>query len=99
MTWKNIHYISIKFRGNFEDTLENIYFQAPDEDALYLVKSLESVMERDGAVLNEPLHLETHTSRNFMGFFVAEEHADYLKRIAMQYAKEVSNASKILNFQ
>jgi ubiquitin-associated and SH3 domain-containing protein len=31
-----------------------------------------------------------------MGFFVAEDDANYLKRLALQYVKDVSHSSNVL---
>lgn len=51
-------------------------------------------MNLPGARLDRPIALEPYTSPNFMGFFVAEDDANYLKRLALQYVKEVSQSSE-----
>lgn len=70
-----------------------IYLQAPDECSLQLSKALKQVVDMTGALLDRPIKLELYMSQNFMGFFVAEDDANYLKRLALQYVKEVSNSS------
>lgn len=72
------------------------YNQAPDECSLQLSKALKQVVDMTGALLDRPIKLEPYMSQNFMGFFVAEDDANYLKRLALQYVKEVSNSSRPL---
>ncbi|ETN64001.1 suppressor of T-cell receptor signaling 1 [Anopheles darlingi] len=68
------------------------FFKAPDECAPQLSKALKELMNLPGARLDRPIALELYTSPNFMGFFVAEDDANYLKRLALQYVKEVSQS-------
>ncbi|XP_030370891.1 protein UBASH3A homolog [Scaptodrosophila lebanonensis] len=68
------------------------FFKAPDECSLQLSKALKQVVDMTGAMLDRPIKLEPYMSQNFMGFFVSEEDANYLKRLALQYVKEVSNS-------
>lgn len=65
------------------------FFKASDENAPKLMKSLRHVTTKSSA-----LKLELYTSPNFMGFFVGEEDASYLKSIAMQFVNEVSDTSE-----
>ncbi|XP_058813195.1 ecdysteroid-phosphate phosphatase isoform X2 [Topomyia yanbarensis] len=69
------------------------FFKAPDECAPQLSKALKELMTLPGAHINRPIALELYTSPNFMGFFVVEDDANYLKRLALQYVKEVSHST------
>uniref|UniRef100_A0A1L8E1Z2 Ecdysteroid-phosphate phosphatase n=1 Tax=Nyssomyia neivai TaxID=330878 RepID=A0A1L8E1Z2_9DIPT len=69
------------------------FFKAPDECAPQLSRALKQVVEQTAVNLDRPLKLEQYTSHNFMGFFVVEEDANYLNRLALQYVKEVSNST------
>lgn len=53
-------------------------------------------MESAGPHIGQALSLELYTSENFMGFFVKDDDAKFLKKIALQYVKEVSNSSKYI---
>lgn len=70
------------------------FFKAPDECAPQLSKALKELMTLPGALIDRPISLELYTSPNFMGFFVVEDDANYLKRLALQYVKEVSHSSE-----
>ncbi|XP_047033703.1 protein UBASH3A homolog isoform X1 [Helicoverpa zea] len=72
------------------------FFKAPDETSLQLGKAVKHVVENVGDPPNCPLKLEPYVSHNFMGLFVSEEHADYLKRIAVQYVKQVSSVLGVM---
>ncbi|XP_058463645.1 ecdysteroid-phosphate phosphatase isoform X2 [Malaya genurostris] len=69
------------------------FFKAPDECAPQLSKALKELMTLPGAHINRPIALELYTSPNFLGFFVVEDDANYLKRLALQYVKEVSHST------
>lgn len=58
-----------------------------------MIEAVRNLAE-DGKYLNQPLDLELYTSSNFMGFFVREDDANVLKRIALKFVKEVSDSSE-----
>ena len=69
--------------------------QAPDDSALQIVNTLKQVAEDHPMIeIGEKMHLEPYVSQNFMGFFIAEDAAAELKRLAMQFVKEISNTGE-----
>lgn len=72
--------------------LYTLYFQtfsqAPDEFTEELANALEEVVHQDGS--QEHIKLETYISPNFMGLFVKDINAEWLKNIAVRYANKIA---------
>ncbi|XP_065224414.1 ecdysteroid-phosphate phosphatase-like [Planococcus citri] len=70
------------------------FFKAPDDCSLQLVQTLDQVVKQELEAKDnvDGFTLEPYISPNFMGLFISEDNSTVLKRIALQYVKEVSNA-------
>lgn len=55
-------------------------------------------MDKLKGELPDHIKLEHYTSQTFLGLFVAEEHNDVLKKLAVQFMREVSEFSKCTAF-
>lgn len=62
--------------------------QAPDEFTEELANALEDVAYQDR--LHEHIELETYVSPNFMGLFVKDINAEWLKNIAVRYVNKIA---------
>ncbi|XP_051154247.1 protein UBASH3A homolog [Leptopilina boulardi] len=65
------------------------FFKAPDESAEKMSNALENLINRNECP--EYINLETYISPNFMGLFVEDKHAEWLKSLAVQYCKKLIN--------
>ncbi|XP_043265006.1 protein UBASH3A homolog isoform X1 [Colletes gigas] len=65
------------------------FFNAPDECTEELVNALESIVNQEA--LPDHIELETYVSPNFMGFFVEEANAEWLKNIAIRYVNKLTS--------
>lgn len=64
-------------------------FQASDQCSKQLASMLETLMTRDECP--ESIGLETYVSPNFIGLFVKEEQAEWLKSLAIKYTNKLLN--------
>ncbi|XP_064470686.1 ecdysteroid-phosphate phosphatase-like isoform X2 [Ornithodoros turicata] len=69
------------------------FFQAPDDAVSHLTRALQHVVEKLRPELPDHIRLEHYTSPTFLGLFVAEEHNDPLKKVAVHFMREVSEFS------
>ncbi|CAK9828219.1 Ubiquitin-associated and SH3 domain-containing protein B [Anthophora retusa] len=65
------------------------FFKAPDESIEGLVNALETTVNQ--VELSDNIELETYISPNFMGLFVKEANAEWLKYIAIRYVNKLSS--------
>ncbi|KAM7315373.1 putative ubiquitin associated and SH3 domain-containing protein B, partial [Ixodes scapularis] len=68
-------------------------FKAPDDGIAHLTRALQHVVDKLKGELPDHIKLEHYTSQTFLGLFVAEEHNDVLKKLAVQFMREVSEFS------
>jgi hypothetical protein len=64
-----------------------------DENAPLVMQILKEMAGQHPLLeIGEQMKLKTYTSHNFMGFFVNDEAASKLKRMAMQFVQKVSSS-------
>ncbi|XP_076243229.1 ecdysteroid phosphate phosphatase isoform X2 [Calliopsis andreniformis] len=65
------------------------FFKAPDESSEELANALENIVNQDE--LPDNIKLEAYISPNYMGFFVKDTNAEWLKNIAIRYVNKLAS--------
>ncbi|XP_012273406.1 protein UBASH3A homolog isoform X2 [Orussus abietinus] len=65
------------------------FFKAPDECAERVAAALESVVDKNDCL--DRIGLEAYISPNFMGLFVEDKPAEWLKSVAVRYVAQLAN--------
>lgn len=70
----------------------NVLFQCKDETVHTIIKALQNVLKKSETSLQN-IGLEFFSSGNYVGLFLGESGADYLRKLSQDFANAVASTA------